>query len=76
MTICLIRTRPMKNFSTFIYTVNDFENNYGELLEISTLFSQKNEDFDDVWDSLESIEYAPSQSSVDKILNYSKSLSF
>ncbi len=66
----------MNNVSAFIYTVNDFEDNPGELLEISSLFNDKTDDFDDVWSSLEDLDCSPSQKSIKNILDYSKSVSY
>lgn len=65
----------MKKVSSFIFTVNDFEDNPGELLEINTLTNNTTDDFEDVWSSLEDLNCSPSQKTVKNILDYSKSVS-
>jgi len=58
-----------KNF-TFLYVINDFEQNENQFADINDLFSKNEEEFEDVIEFLNKIEFAPRQKVLNKIADF------
>ncbi len=63
----------MKKIFTFFYTIDDFQKMPENIFDVNSLYSDKNEDFKEVFDALNKFERTPKKETIDKILNFSKS---
>jgi len=62
----------MERISTVFYTVNYFDEGQSHFIDFDALLNNDNKEFEDVYRLLNSTEFAPNQSVIDRVINYSK----
>jgi len=62
----------MKKICTYFYSINEFEKNYGEIVDIEAFFEETVKDFDEIDTLLDKVSISPDEKLVNRIVEYSK----
>ncbi len=65
----------MKKIYTLFYTINHFDKNEMDLLDVDDILNSGESQFSDVLQLLDKVEYSPGNRAVQNILEFSKSYS-